>query len=186
MNHFFVTGLPRSRTAWLANFLTWQGTFCYHDALSFLSPTDMVMRFKSLTLCDTVGDSDSALTLHMSAITRFFPDANWLFVVREPELASSSYWRRFGSKYPLGPQTESECDRRFMELQERLEQAMEMVSNKMVVKYDRLHLRGTVGTIWEYLVGTPFQEERWKMLETFQVNVIASKVRLAKTICLQS
>jgi len=28
---FFVLGLPRSRTAWLANFLTYDGLFCYHE-----------------------------------------------------------------------------------------------------------------------------------------------------------
>jgi len=30
---FFVLGLPRSRTAWLANFLTYDGNFCYHEGL---------------------------------------------------------------------------------------------------------------------------------------------------------
>lgn len=31
---FLVLGLPRSRTAWLANFLTYDGLFCYHEGLN--------------------------------------------------------------------------------------------------------------------------------------------------------
>jgi len=30
---FVVCGLPRSRTAWLANFLTYDGLYCYHEGL---------------------------------------------------------------------------------------------------------------------------------------------------------
>ena len=31
-NIFFITGLPRSRTAWLANWFTYGHTFCFHEA----------------------------------------------------------------------------------------------------------------------------------------------------------
>jgi len=32
--NFLVLGLPRSRTAWLANFLTFDGQFCYHEGMN--------------------------------------------------------------------------------------------------------------------------------------------------------
>ena len=31
--NFFITGLPRSRTAWMANFFTTQGNFCFHEGI---------------------------------------------------------------------------------------------------------------------------------------------------------
>ena len=34
MSNFFVVGLPRSRTAWLANFLTYEDKFCFHEGIN--------------------------------------------------------------------------------------------------------------------------------------------------------
>ena len=31
--NFFILGLPRSRTAWLANFMTYGVSFCYHEGI---------------------------------------------------------------------------------------------------------------------------------------------------------
>ena len=57
---FFITGLPRSRTAWLANFFTTGEVFCYHEALNNYPNKD------ALTAAMTgvkfyYGNADSAL-----------------------------------------------------------------------------------------------------------------------------
>lgn len=176
---FFITGLPRSRTAWLANFFTTENCFCYHDALSFISPVNMPYQF-TRHVETIVGDSDSALVIHMSIMLRLFPTAAWVFVRRPVEEAASSYWKTFGNRYPCGPQTQSECDRRFNMLEEQLDQAEGMVSNKMAVQFSRLSNENTMRAMWDFLIGdTPFNKERWRMLESMQVNIIPSKVRFA-------
>lgn len=35
MKHFFIAALPRSRTKWLSNFLTYGGAFCCHEGEYF-------------------------------------------------------------------------------------------------------------------------------------------------------
>ena len=33
MSNFFITGLPRSRTAWFSTFFTGNNSFCYHEII---------------------------------------------------------------------------------------------------------------------------------------------------------
>jgi hypothetical protein len=69
MTPFFITGLPRSRTAWLANFFTTDHSFCYHD----ISRVGSVWAILESTSSDFVGDSDSGLlTLVDSLLIRFY------------------------------------------------------------------------------------------------------------------
>ena len=59
---FFVTGLPRSRTAWLAKFFTTGDVYCMHEGLN-LYP-DMPSLANAMSGSKKVyGDSDSALCL---------------------------------------------------------------------------------------------------------------------------
>ena len=55
---FLVLGLPRSRTAWLANFLTHDGLFCYHEAINGCSS---MKEYKEKV--EGKGDSNTALAL---------------------------------------------------------------------------------------------------------------------------
>jgi hypothetical protein len=44
---FMVIALPRSRTTWLANFLTTEKTFCYHDPLAEMSSYKELLGLKT-------------------------------------------------------------------------------------------------------------------------------------------
>lgn len=58
MPDFLILGLPRSRTAWLANFMTTDGLFCYHEAIDGCnSMSEYAEKVKGK------GDSDTALAL---------------------------------------------------------------------------------------------------------------------------
>jgi len=41
---FFILGLPRSRTAWLANFLTYDGLYCHHEGVNHCTTMDEYWR----------------------------------------------------------------------------------------------------------------------------------------------
>lgn len=61
MKHFFIVGLPRSRTAWMANWFTYGDSFCFHDGLAGISSKeDYAAKLQSKN-ASYVGDSDSGL-----------------------------------------------------------------------------------------------------------------------------
>lgn len=82
--NFFITGLPRSRTAWLAAYFTDGNVFCYHDGLKYLNKKEefyylMGAAHKDYKL-DTIGNSDSGL-IYTDFQTRF-PDADTVIIER--------------------------------------------------------------------------------------------------------
>ena len=89
-SRFFILGLPRSRTAWLANWFTYGGSFCLHDAGRF-APT---ARELATVLDDIagsrpelrfVGSSDSSLGPQFDDLVDTFPGSRFLLVEREVE-----------------------------------------------------------------------------------------------------
>ena len=81
MTPFFLTGLPRSRTAWMAAFLTNGDVLCHHEFLKDCTSREMFyegMRAQH----KRIGNSDSGLV-----ITDFqtkFPDSKTVIIERNP------------------------------------------------------------------------------------------------------
>ena len=63
--NFFITGLPRSRTAWLAAYFTEGNVFCYHDGLKYLNSKedfyDLMHNAHRDYRLEMIGNSDSGL-----------------------------------------------------------------------------------------------------------------------------
>ena len=80
MAPFLVLGTPRSRTAWLAKFLSYGGRTCLHEPSRHMGGLDDLLR-----LLDRPGVaiSDSGLTLRWRDIVMHRPDA-LIVVVRRP------------------------------------------------------------------------------------------------------
>ena len=90
---FFVTGLPRSRTAWLANFLTVPPmSLCWHDGLSrFQTPARLVEAIEvALTQYEYVGVSDSGIPWVWRRLMDAYPQATWILVDRKTEAVAQS------------------------------------------------------------------------------------------------
>lgn len=84
MKYFFVTGRPRSRTAWLANFLTWGDTFCFHDALRLVDdPRQIGQVFARVSHAAAVGLADPAILFFQDALRAAYPGAAWIFIDRD-------------------------------------------------------------------------------------------------------
>lgn len=76
---FFITGLPRSRTAWFAEFMTYNGVYCHHELLNNIkNKSDFECIMKS---GDNVGNSDCGLfiTNHED----MFPEAKTVIIHRD-------------------------------------------------------------------------------------------------------
>lgn len=81
---FFITGLPRSRTAWLANLFTTGESLCFHEPAATV--TELIARHPSVR----VGVADSTAVFNFAAIADVYPEAPWLFVERDPAEARRS------------------------------------------------------------------------------------------------
>lgn len=183
MNNFFITGLPRSRTAWLANLLTYSTSFCWHDALTFTSTIPRLWTF----LCehirngyDYLGNSDSALLFHRDEMVKLFPEAKWVIVERDSKEVAKSFWDQFHATYPGGPTTFEETCLMTSNLSELFQKVKNAFPNCLHVKFTDLENPPTIEAIWKHcLPSLRFNGDRLRMLETFRVNVIARKVAFA-------
>lgn len=81
MMPFFSTGLPRSRSAWLAAYLSYNGSICFHDAFTGVKKiNDFPKLFTERPKAS--GVSDPALVLHWEKVAGWFPDAKWVVIER--------------------------------------------------------------------------------------------------------
>lgn len=79
MTPFFITGLPRSRTAWMAAYLTGGDVLCHHELMKFCkSKEEFYQSFRHPAL--RVGDSDSGLP--DTEFQKIFPRAPTIIIER--------------------------------------------------------------------------------------------------------
>lgn len=183
--NIFITGLPRSRTAWLANAFTWGSVFVEHDALKHLGDVaDLPAHFAALaaaTGASTVGTSDSGLLMVWRRVMELFPQARWLHVRRPLEEARQAFFQAFGRTPYKGmepvtwPQTvEMFHWLRHLEL-EFLEQAPDVLTVPVEALSTEAGLRGA----WEHLLEElPYPEIRNRMLMDFRLQVIPDRVEV--------
>lgn len=86
-NRFFIFGLPRSRTAWVANLLSFGTGFCYHEAFATLglNPQGLMEEFNQWPAHYTVGNSDSYNLIEADWIFQNFPQAKFVYLHRSEE-----------------------------------------------------------------------------------------------------
>ena len=183
---FFITGLPRSRTAWLANFFTTQTAFCRHDALKD-GWTAEFLRDRLNVPMDGIthaGDADTALTLHAEELASFFPDARWLFVRNTVERSTASYRKAFPPERPYpGCAPGGNVEQMLAQCQAYYADAFLKVpsANRLELDVCDLAFPQVMHTAWDWLVpGLKWDAERHAMLETFRVQIIAEKIAVAK------
>jgi hypothetical protein len=94
--------MPRSRTAWVANYLTTGGVYCEHELLS---------RFRNVQECaewmraeatarTAVGMSDSGAVLFQDALAEALPEARWVILRRPVAEVEESFRREHGLELP--------------------------------------------------------------------------------------
>lgn len=168
---FFVTGLPRSRTAWLANFLTAQGALCVHEGLLY-GQEPLIAWLQAST---RRGLSDSMLSIHWQAIFAHFQDYRLVIIERDPEQCWESLTLFLDRE-------ELRVPRRALQLQfaeaQRCLQQMAQRCTHLAVKFDDLGDLPTLRDLWEHcLPGLPFDEERARLLARLNVQQHVASVR---------
>lgn len=176
MKTFFIVGLPRSRTAWLANLLTYGDCFCFHEAINRVSGTQQLPALFEQAGRTIVGDSDSGVPLMFPEIDLLFPDANYLFVHRDFNEALASTQKFLSEVSPqiiLSMFEKLEACLRDMEL--RLPRA-----RRMSIGFRALDSFGVLDALNRFCTGRNFTtaaaRDRVRMLTTFRINIISEKV----------
>lgn len=145
--NFFVIGLPRSRTAWLANFLT-KERFCYHEGFD---NCNTIQEYKN-KLGPDKGDSSTGLML--LNMKEEFPGCP--IVIIENDLRKSAHYAY---------KTYGYYDINFIEY---LNDCLNNVDG-LRVKYDDIDQR--LPEIWEHLIGTEYDSERAELLKSLKVEI---------------
>jgi len=142
---FFILALPRSRTAWLANFMTYGGHFCYHEGMN---GCHTVAQYKE----KIAGKGDSSTSAIL--VQDHFPQSRRLIVLSHPKKAIEYSLRNYGpANYDV-----------FYQIRDLLG-----ASDGLKVEIDEIDSR--IQEIWEYLVDTPFNKERSDMLTTLNIQM---------------
>jgi hypothetical protein len=170
-NNFFITGYPRSRTSWLANFLTTDRSLCFHDALAECASVehfiDKVLVAGSTYGQSYIGDSDSGLLFAHEPIRERFPDAKWVVVIRDEKDVVTSLVNS------LGPTHDYEAVIEFLRSMLR---SVLSIPGVMTIKYEDLNSFETCFKIWEFcLPGIMQNYPRWELLNGLKTEPFLTK-----------
>lgn len=165
---FFIASLPRTRTAWLANWLTCGDSTCHHEALRFCASGAEIKKYFEATGAPYVGDSDSGLPFMIDEVMGEFPEARLVVIERPVEPVLLSLAKTF-----------SAAKASFQEVVTKTNLALERMKKKyrpLVIPYDALNDQKTCERIWAHcLPEIPFNELRWKMLDQLVVEIQPEK-----------
>lgn len=159
---FLIVGYPRSRTAWLANFLTYGNVACAHETLSECArPRNLPGHIRALghAYC---GSAETAAPLFIREIVEAMPEAKIVFVKRPAHEVSASLlklgmdasvsWADAGLEYALKlPQT-------------------------LVVRFEDMDRMNVIKMAQEHVApGEPFNVQRFQMLRDFNVQITPAR-----------
>lgn len=165
MRPFFISGLPRCRSAWLANLLTTDKTLCHHDR-----------KFEEHLLVSPrrVGFAGPELVMQYDQIHDQFPDAPWVIVLRKVEESIASL-----KALDMTDAPDESWDLVYRERSD----AIAHICTKVFVEtvfFDDLHHENIIRLIWAHLLpGIPFDLERWRLLNGFNVQQHIKRLEVA-------
>lgn len=167
MEPFFITGLPRSRTAWLANLFSYENSFCFHEALRKCSEIKDIKKIFNGVNKQYVGDSDSGLPFFIDEVLDLFPESKLVLVNRGVSEAIES----LGKVFPDYPNIEKIV----IKTQDAINDMVEKYK-PFIIDFEDLNDMGACELLWEYCVpGIVFEARRWEMLNLMNVEINISK-----------
>lgn len=155
---FFITGYPRSMTAWLSVALD-----CAHER-DGKSMNDFMRELESKK---QIGDSNSAASMFYDDIKKKYPDSKWVVIDRCKDECLDSFCRV--SRLPL-----KECGVFF----DYLEQCISRIYPCLRVKFSDISLR--IQDIWEWCrPEMEFPREKIHRLQMLNIQQKASIIQMA-------
>ena len=176
-NNFFILGLPRSRTTWLANLLTWGRTRCHHE----LTAQCPIHKFPSI-LGPRDGDSDSGLLLHYEDVMVLYPRAKWLLIERDWHDARESTIKALIREcVPQAPITATETWTKLQGALQDFRSKMEYGLRYLRYDFKDLVNEDVIRDIWRFCLDEPWDQQRYEMLRNCRIEpVIRTKYEVVK------
>lgn len=165
MRPFFILGLPRSRTAWLATFLNYGPAFCFHEGMIGCNSVDAYARKLCAMGASYVGDSSSGTVIFIDEIMTLFPEARLVVVDRDPSECKVSMAE-------MGIPSDDIIDdtKTFIEY-------TKVAYSPMVIAFDDLSKDGCEA-IWDHCIGEGKDEcfyRRLDMLDGLRIEILLQK-----------
>lgn len=159
MKTFFITGLPRIRSAWLANWLTWADSFCFHDVFSLVnSLKELSVLFQSQPV-PFVGASDPAILFFWKSLVEKWPKSKWVVIKRDSADSRASLEKASGNRFEPN---------RFDDMQTQQDNLIEAI-NPMVVEFEDLNL-SQANRIAEYCI-PGFSQPETRKIQLSRLNI---------------
>ncbi len=158
---FIVTGLPRSRTAWCANWLTTDQSLCYHDE-----------RFDESLLVNPrrVGFSGPELIEQSDDILLDYVNAPWLVLLRNSDDARSAFQVHVKSIPGAWDVTGDAATDNLFELRAHKLAVISKHCTVKAIEWTELDNEQTAREVWTHLLpGIAFDVARWRLLCKFNV-----------------
>ena len=155
---FFIVSLPRSGTAWLANFLTYGDAFCFHEGLFGCASLDQYAELFNGVEESVVGNADTGAIFVLPALFKRYPDAKYVFVIRDLVDVSASI-QSIGLSAAEVPA-----------MADYLWWGISHIDGALTVKFDDLFNQITLRKIWKHIgMPAPFPFRRTEMLRQMRV-----------------
>lgn len=153
---FFITGLPRSRTAWLAAWLTTDSAICYHD------PQGVTLEeLQAANPGRRVGISGPETCL----LWEQYPEAPWVIVRRESQAALRAFMEVAFDRLKVSDEALAQFWDGRLQLLNRMQG-----KHTLVVEFDELNREEWGKAIWEHIhPQSPFDSERWRLFNGLNI-----------------
>lgn len=157
---FFITSLPRSRTAWLSAFMCTGKNICYHEPIYMIRDIEQLFGFYESSYYNHIGVSDSGLGFFIDWILENI-QAKTVIIdrdIREVEQSLSQ----------LGFPLTNYCD--------LLMEKLKSVKNHPLVlwvPFDSLNDKRTIQKIfWHLMPGESFDESRYEEFKKMNIELL--------------
>lgn len=182
---FLIAALPRSRTAWLANVLTWDKSFCFHELLKECkSPAELrgKMFLNTPMNCNYCGDCDPMLPMFWEHVLKTMPEVKVLFVLRDPEQAFHSMEKALAeANVPVLP---AMLQHFVLNSSRAISQFFKFLptGQRMSVSFDSLNDLHVVNDLWDFLLpDIEFPVERVKRMMNMRVtSILENETKILK------
>jgi len=169
-DYFFITGHPRSRTAWLSNLFTTGRVVCVHDATRMVKKLPHLDEVLSEARYDAdyIGASCNGLPLFPECLESFLEGQDRLpiAIIERPvdEVRESLY--RFTPEVP-----KKATDRLLEKSYEGLAK-IKLLPHVLVLPYSALNSPAALDVLWNHLIPTiPFDMQRANLLRGLNTQI---------------
>ncbi len=156
---FIIYALPRSRTAWLAKFLSYGEWSCYHEQAIYMTCLDDV---RALFECPNIGVSETAAAQGRFLIKHIVPDIKEVVVLRPVNEVVDAMMNLDVSEVATYNRI---LLQKGMEYSDRVLRKIAQDPNVLVVNYSDLNGAETCEKIFEHCLPYKFDMAWWESLK---------------------